>query len=260
MKTLIFLIRNYKFDLLTALFALVLYFVSFQFSSEPRTILLFSLLITILSLGLIVYLRLRDRDFYFIPLEKRQNKDDWIGRGIFEYRRTSKSFLITEADPGYIFSKTLNWSDYKFESEFKILNKGLGVIVRAINLSDYIMFQICPNGIRPHIRINGGWQVWEAKEVNLEFKKKLSFDKWYLCSITCEKDYINIKISEDEKVLLQRSWVIPHQRFGFPFPQQENDPKPLLIHFPINLDYGTVGFRNSGDERALIKNVLIEKV
>jgi hypothetical protein len=206
-------------------------------------------------------LRLRDKDFYFIELTKDQDKNDWIGRGTFEYRRTNKSFLITEADPGYIFSKTLNWSDYKFESEFKMLNKGLGVIVRAVNLSDYIMFQICPNGIRPHIRINGGWQIWEAKESNLEFKRKLSFDKWYVFSITCEKDILDIKIMEkSKKILLQRSWVIPHQRFGFPFPQQENDPKPLVIHFPINLDYGTVGFRNSGNERALIKNVLIEKV
>jgi len=219
-----------------------------------------SLLITLASVSLIIFLRLKEKDFYSIALTKRQDKDDWIGRGSFEYKRTNNSYLITDSEPGYIFSKTLSWNDYKFEFDFKILNICLGAIVRAINLSDYTMFQINMNGIRPHIRINGGWRPWGAKESGLEFSKPLSPDRWYKCSLTCEKDIVNILIKEDNDVILQRSWLIPHERLGFPFPQLENDPHPFVIHFPINLDYGTIGFRNSGSERALVKNVFIEKV
>ena len=32
------------------------------------------------------------------------------------------------------------------------------------------------------------------------------------------------------------------------------------IPFPISLEYGSIGFRNDGDENALIKEVLIKKL
>ena len=264
MKKILFFIRNYKFDLLTTFFAVVSYFVSFKYSGDSKTTLLLSLVITLFSVSLIVYLRLRDKDFYFIALTRQQDKDDWIGRGTFDYRRTNDSFLITESEPGYIFSKTLNWSDYKYEFDFKLSNKCLGAIVRAANLSDYSMFQIWSSGIRPHIRINGGWAHWEAEESGLKFDKNLSLDKWYKCRITCEKDMIEIQILDEYISIFQRSWSIPHERFGFPFPQKDDDSdkagKTTIIHFPVNLDYGTVGFRNDGDEKALVKNILIEKI
>lgn len=245
---------------MTAFFAAVAYFIPFSFSSDQRIILIFSLLITLISVSLIVYLRLREKDFYFVALTRRQDKDDWIGRGNFEYRRTSNAYLITDSEPGYIFSKILSWNDYKFNFEFKILNECIGAVVRAANLSDYVMFQIRDYGIRPHIRINGGWRPWEAKETNLKFENELSSDKWYKCSITCEKDLITIVLQNESKIVFNRSWTISHERLGFPFPQFEKDLKPTIIYFPINLDYGTIGFRNAGSERALVKNVLIEKL
>lgn len=255
-----YLLRNYKFDLLTAVFAVLSYFVSYRFASDQKTILLLTLFITLISVSLIIYLRLREKDFYFVGLAKRQDKDDWIGRGNFEYRRTNNAYIITSSEPGYIFSKTLNWNDYRFDFEFKIINDCVGAIVRAANLSDYVMFQIRDYGIRPHIRINGGWKSWEAKESNLEFENKLSSDSWYKCSITCEKDLVTILIKKGADAQFNRSWTISHERLGFPFPQIENDPKPTVIHFPINLDYGTIGFRNSGGETALVKNIFLEKL
>lgn len=256
----IFFVRNYKFDLLTAFFAVAIIIVSFCFSTDQRIIAVLSVLVTLISVSLIIFLRLREKDFYFVALTKRQDKDEWIGRGEFEFRRTSNAYLVTNSSPGYIFSKALNWSDYRFKFEFNILNICLGAIVRAVNLSDYLMFQIRDYGIRPHIRINGGWKPWEAKDANLEFEKKLSLDKWYQCTITCEKDLISIYIECGDQIVLNRSWAIPHEHLGIEFRQDENDPKPIVIPFPINLDYGTIGFRNFGNEKALVKHVLIEKL
>jgi hypothetical protein len=136
----------------------------------------------------------------------------------------------------------------------------MGAIVRAVNLSNYLMFQIREDGIRPHIRINGGWRPWEHQEVGLTFENKLSLDSWYKCSLSCEKDLINITLSNRKKVFFERSWAIPPGRIAFPFPQKEQDPNPPTIHFPVDLDYGTIGVRNSHEEKALVKNVLVEKI
>jgi hypothetical protein len=193
-------------------------------------------------------------------LTKRKNKDDWIGRGIFEYTRTENCFLITNSDPGYIYSKCLIWSDYKFSFEFKIIKKCLGAILRAVNLSNYVMLQITPSGIRPHIRINGGWKWWECSEVNLDFENRLSSDKWYTCLFSCEKGSINIKLFDGKNKIFDREWNIPQGSLVFQFKKDEQDLSPINIPFPINLEYGSIGFRNWDDEKALIKNILIEKI
>lgn len=233
---------------------------SFSFSKDQRLTFILSIIVIIIFLFVIIYLRSRERDFYFIPLNKPEHKDDWIGNGQFEYLRTNNSFQITHADPGVIYSKCLNWSDYKFNFEFKIRNTCLGAILRAVNLSNYIMIQITQNGIRPHLRINGGWRVWESKDVDLEFINKLSKEKLYYCELICDKNVINIKIYLKKELLFDREWIIPSGVIVFSFKREENDPHPVNIPFPINLEYGSAGFRASGDEKTLIKNVLLKKL
>jgi len=259
MKKVLYFTKNYKFEFLTAVSALVLYFLAFRYAADPKTLLSLSITITILSLLAVIFLRLRDREFYFIPLAEREDKDDWFGRGKFDYFRPQKCFVITDSEPGFIYSRCLNWSDYNFNFKFKIVKSCLGVVVRAINLSNYVMLQIGENGIRPHIRINGGWRAWEAEETNLKFAKKLSLDKWYKCVLSCEKNSIGIKLYEDEKSIFNREWVIPPGAIIFEF-KEEPEGRAVKIPFSINLEYGTVGFRNSGTERALIKDVLVEKI
>lgn len=260
MSKIYFFIRSYKYDVATALFSLLSYFIAFRYAPNEKIILLLSVVITFVSFLLILFLRLREKDFYFRDLTKREHKDEWIGRGVFEYRLSNDAYLITNSETGYIFSKTLNWADYSYTFEFKILNHCLGAVVRAVNLSDYVMFQIRREGIRPHIRINGGWRPWEAEESGLLFDDKLSSDMWYKCTLVCEKDLINISIRQGNNTLIDRSWEIPHERLSFPFPQSEEDAKPTIIHFPIDLNFGSVGFRNAGREKALVKNLLIEKI
>jgi len=260
MKKPLYFLRNYKFDFLTTLSAIFLYFIAFKYASDQKKLLLFSIAITIILLILIIFLRLKDKDFYFVPLTNRKDKDDWIGSGLFEYTKTHNCFIITNSDPGYIYSKNLTWSDYKLSFEFKIIKKCLGVILRAINLSNYVMLQITLDGIRPHIRINGGWKWWEHEEVKLEFTERLSLDKWYKCLIYCEQKSINIKIFDGANEILNRTWDIPQGSLVFQFKKSEKDSESISIPFPINLEYGSVGFRNYGEEKALIKNILIEKI
>jgi hypothetical protein len=179
---------------------------------------------------------------------------------MFEYKRTEKSFLITNSESGYIYSRSLTWSDYKVSFDFKILKTCLGAILRAVNLSNYVLLQININGIRPHIRVSGGWFWREAKDANLSFNSDLSLDKWYKCILSCEKVSINIKLFDNKNKIFDREWDIPQGSLVFDFKRDENDTNPAKIPFPITLEYGSIGFRNAGEEKALVRNLLIEKI
>ena len=256
---LIYFLRNYKKEIYTTIVAIILNILAFLCAKKPNVLLALTIFINFVSLVVIIYFRSRERDFHYVSFTRREHKDDWIGKGIFQYERLEKCFSITAADPGYIYSKSLSWSDYSLSFEFKIVNECIGVIVRAVNLSNYAMLQITQNGIRPHIRINGAWYVRECNEVGLCFDQQLSLDKWYKGSLICEKGTVRVLLFDKKKEIFNRSWEIFRGSMAFKFGETEKDPKPLKIYFPVNLEYGSIGFRNDGSEKALIKNLLIKK-
>lgn len=259
-KDIYYFVRNYKFDFWTSIFAFISILITFIFSSNANLRMIISFIIIVISLIAIIYLRSRDKEFYFIGLKNRKDKDNWIGKGDFQFERIHQCFSITNAEAGYIFSKCLDWNNYKFRFEFKITNACIGAVVRAINLSNYVMLQIREDGIRPHVRINGGWKFWEHPDAHLTFQENLSLDLWYECLISCENENINIKIYRNKIRIFNRDWRIPSGALMFAFASRERDPNAVNIPFPIELNYGSVGFRDSGNEKALIKNILIEKI
>lgn len=259
-KRILYLFKNFKIDTITSFSTLTLVLIAYVFWQNQATLLFASIFVIFTFLIIAIYSQVMNKDSYLISLTNRDDKDDWIGRGVFEYDRVHNAYLMTNSEPGFIYSQCLNWSDYLFEFEFKIIKDCLGVIVRATNLSNYVMLQIREGGIRPHIKINGGWLSWEHQNVGLTFDKNISLDRWYKCSLFCEKDSISITIADKKATVLQRSWSMPYGRLGFPFPQKENDPQPTVIHFTADFNYGTVGFRNSGKEKALVRCCLIEKI
>ena len=123
------------------------------------------------------------------------------------------------------------------------------------------MIQINSSDIRPHIRINGGWKCWEAQESGLTIDQPISKDKWYKCKIFCDKDEINIRLYDNDHCFFNRNWKIPRGNIVFSFHKNEKDiADNIKIPFSINLEYGSADFRNFGDEKAFIKNVLIQKL
>lgn len=63
-----------------------------------------------------------------------------------------RKLLVTGSDAGGITKVGSQWENYTFEFEAQILEDCLGVIVRAQDLTNYYMFQIWPDKIRPHRR------------------------------------------------------------------------------------------------------------
>lgn len=260
MRKVYFFFKNYLFDFIASVSAIFLTWITFSFAQSPQSAFIFSVAIIFLFLFVVIYLRKRERDFYFIPFDNRKDKDDWIGSGVFEFSRTKNCFEISQASPGYVYAKCLTWSDYKYEFEFKLRKKCLGVVVRSVNLSNYVMLQIEQSGINPHLRINGGWRRWGAEEVGLLFPNNLSKDKWYKCELLVDKNIINIKIYHKKAVVLDDEWTILQGNIIFEFKKDDKDLTPISIPFPINLEYGSGGFRNFGEEKALVKNVLFKKI
>ena len=257
-KTFYYFVKKQKYELLTCFFAIasLIAINCFKWSY------LWSIMIVFISTLTIIYLRIRDKLFYFISLRRRKQKDEWIGSGDFNYTRNEDCFKISNSDSGYIYTKCLTWNAYTFSFKFKIIKHCIGIIVRAVNLSNYAMFQIDmrTNGIRPHLRINGGWKWWEANECGLNFTQTPSLDNWYQCHISCENKSINVKLtSEDGKEeIFNRSWDIPMGSILFHLSSEDGSSK-FSIPYSIILDYGTVGFRNNADEAALVKEVLVKK-
>jgi len=275
MKRAIYFLIAYKYDLLATAAIILTSFFSYFFRNDNRNIFVAAIIVSFFLLLLIIFLRVKERSFFFIPLTRGSDRENWFGDGIFEYSRIQKSFRITNSSAGFIFSKCLLWSDYSISFEFKILKSYLGVIARAINLSNYIMLQIGLDGIRPHIKINGGFKLWKHQDVGLSFNNKLSLEKWYKCFINCDKDIIKIKIIDKKELIIDREWRIRKGELGFSFPIKKaklkdddkgveivdgNTDKYLLVSYPITLEYGSIGFRNSSSEEALVKNVLIKKL
>lgn len=259
------LFKKYKYEFISLVVNITAAFFAFSFKKDDQQNIAFwgSIGTFILSILVIIYLRTREKDFYYLPLNKHGDEKDWSGRGKFFYLRNERSFEITESGVGYIFPKTLIWDDYIFAFDFKIINKCLAWIVRANNLSNYIMLQCNFDGVNPHIRLDGQWIVksHDDADVNLSFDEKLSPDTWYRAIIICEKRNIRISVYDKNKPIFDRHWVLPDQMIAlYPTSLDPKDPKPIRIVQNIDFDLGAVGFRNDSDEKGLIKNIYVEKL
>jgi hypothetical protein len=270
-----YFLRRNKIEILTALFAVAGYTASYYLVEQPQHSFFLNIAISLIAMLFFIYSKTRERDFYFISLRRSKDKEDWIGEGTFQYERTQNAYTITNSGSGFIFPKCLIWSDYKLRFDFKIIKISLGVILRATNLSNLVMLQIFDTGIKAHIRINGFWQAWDPKETHLEFKEKLNLDDWYTSSMQCDKSSIRIRIfkwvehanqdnpsetSLQPEPIFDRVWKIPSGSMSYMWKREEINEPEAIVPFPINLEYGTVGFRNDGAENALVKDVLIEKI
>jgi hypothetical protein len=196
-------------------------------------------------------------------MDKPGSEKDWIGIGKFFYMINEKCYEITESHAGYIYPSVLDWSDYRFEFDFKIINSCLAWIVRASNLSNYVMLQCGLKGIDPHIRLNGQWIIkrHEEPDVNLSFEKTLSPDTWYKAKIICEKRNLRIVIYNKKNPIFDRHWKIPEQLvINYKVAPDPKDKRAVQFIQNIDFDFGAIGFRDHGDEKGLIKNIYIEKL
>lgn len=262
MRKLQTLFRSHKYELIAFLVNVVVAYITFQFFRNNLTVFVLSIVVFTASLIIVIYQKTKDKDFYFLELNKADKIKDWVGRGSFTYVRSENCFEITDSHSGYIFPKTLTWDDYVFEFDFKIAKQTCGFIIRARDLSNYIMMQIATKGINPHIRLDSEWIPWQHDDpqANLTFQNELSLDTWYKARIYCDKRRIRMTIFDRKEMIFDRSWEIK-ERMLVVYPAPGNDrSKDTQIIRQIDFDFGAIGFRNHGEERAFVKNVYVKKL
>ncbi len=164
------------------------------------------------------------------------------------------TLLVTGSDAGGITKIGAQWENYVFTFRARIMTDCLGVIVRAQDLNNYYMFQIQTDKIRPHrraaypvidtstlpthedlnkenviianrINFQIGWEVFNPP-VPLHHQ----LDDWFDVKIIVRGESVSIYINSD-LVLQQESF--------------------------LKIPTGKVGFRNSGHETALVRNVKV---
>jgi len=250
-------------ELFTFFSTIVTACVAFIFSGQPGTAFWFTVLLTIILSILTLYFILQEKDFHFLALDNYADKENWFGSGKFEFDKTNKAYLIADTDAGFIFSKCLLWKDYSLRGNFKILNKHLGVILRATDLSNYIMLQITKSSIRPHVRANGGWIPFEIDVTGLTFEKEIKDGKWYEFEFIVKGELVEIRIFNADGMLINKSWKITNGRVSVPVYENEDEGRKSPTHFLdiiVSYDYGAIGFRNGHGERALVKDLLIKSI
>lgn len=253
-----YFIRRYKVDLVTLVLAAIGLWIS-AVLADPKVLFWLSTGITLLSAVIIIYARMRERDFIHLSMTRREHRDNWIGEGSFELSRTDQAFRITDSHGGVILADTLTWSDYRFHFLFRLEKHSLGVVLRAVNLANQVMLQVYQDRIKAHIRINGAWAVFDGLP-ELTFSQQLHCGTWYSALVTCDKRTVTIRISQRRAPLFNGYWAIPQGTVTFKLTDTKTGSPDLHVPFFVNLDYGAVGFRNYGEESALVKDILIEKL
>jgi hypothetical protein len=248
--------RQYQSDLVTLASAIVGYIVAAWLVESPRLLFGVSIGITIVATAVIMAIKSRERDFIWLSMRGRLHGDGWIGAGGLSFARTEEAYRITQSFDGAILQDTLTWSDYRVRFAFRIDKLSLGVILRAANMGNLVMLQIFQDRIKAHIRVNGVYMSWDY-ESSLTFGARLSLGTWYECDICCDKREVRIIISGPNRSENTLSWKIPSGslmlRAGSP-----EVTGTFPVPFMVNYDYGAFGFRNSGEESALVRHVLVE--
>ena len=250
---------NYKFEMVAFIVNILVAIITFSVTTA-----FFALVISVgiftLSTFVVIYYKTKDKDFYFIPLDSHDSGKEWVGRGVFKYVINENCFEITNSDAGFIFPKVLTWDDYTVEFDFKISNKALGFVVRAVDLSNYIMMQCSYDGINPHIRQDGQWIVFSHTGTGLSFASPLNIDLWHHAKLVCEKRSVRVAIyKNNNNAIFDRHWIIP-ENITVEYKENLEAEKTIKLSKAVDFDFGAMGFRDYGHERAFIKNVFIEKL
>ena len=160
-----------------------------------------------------------------------------------------RALVVTGSDQGGLTKTGALWENYTLTFEAKIVNRCLGVIVRAQDLDNYYMLQINKSRIRPHRRVavpavqapahagaedearpityTVGWQLFEDLCVDLSNE----LDQWFTVRISVRGEALEMHVNDN------LSWQ--HGSF-------------------LKIATGKIGFRSAGAERALVRKVRVK--
>ncbi len=207
-----------------------------------------SLIIILLALQLLKLNRKFTKGFKSNFRKDLDEEWDYIG----DWKKQEKGILmVTNSNPGGILKKGALWENYTLTFETKIINKCLGVIIRAQDLDNYYMMQIQKNQISPHRRTTI-LQIPDKKPENIKTEIDL-FDIDYKAGWKVFKEKItihNLNLNDWFKMKI----IVSGQSIKIYINNQLVLHENTFLQIPV----GKIGFRNHKEEKALIKNIKVE--
>ncbi len=186
------------------------------------------------------------------------NLDNWDFIGL--WKLVDKGIIsITGSDEGGVTKIGSQWENYTFSFEARIINKCIGVIVRAQDLNNYYMFQIRADKIRPHLRKLIPVLIDEPRDEGDDHQKPIHRPVIYKIS------WLNDRSTSDEE--FQPSPISPEligwfkvkiEVYGQSIKIWINDELMLQRSNLITFPTGKIGFRNNVSEVAYVKNIKVD--
>src|SRR3989344_5581137 len=93
-----FFFRNYLNETISFFIAIVGAILAYRFYQEPGLQFASLIVLAFTSYLIIIFLKLKSRDFYHIFFDKYDDKEGWVGSGTFEYYPNDEAFLIKDSD------------------------------------------------------------------------------------------------------------------------------------------------------------------
>lgn len=166
--------------------------------------------------------------------EQASNITAWLHKG--KWSADKDGLSVTDSFLGGICKIGATWENYEVRFDFKIINKAAGWIVRAKSLDHYVMIQCNKNQLSPHIRkilsVSGDPPAPNFKVVD-KIAHELELTEWNRVKTEVVGHHIKVWVND------KHIW-------------SDSD---LLQDF----QFGTIGFRCSGREHALFRNIQVIK-
>lgn len=167
---------------------------------------------------------------------------DYEGEWRIEDDTNDLFLVVTESGKGGIAKPCLEWVNYVFEFETKIIKRYTSWIIRAKDNLNYAMLQCGPDCLRPHFRIKGDPEVeWVIPE-ELAVPVSIPQNTWFGVRIEVVGNHVAVTVAADGK-----------ERTIF---SQDMLAQPLA---PEDYQCGSVGFRNFGSECAHFRRVRVRR-
>lgn len=164
---------------------------------------------------------------------------------------------VSNSDAGGISTQCKTWVNYTFSFDTQIIKHNSSWLIRATDVFSYVMLQCKPDQIIPHYRIQGNWMILEP--VPLPFF--ILYNEWFHVDIEVRDIRVVVKITYANKthVVLNMNLLEPKVLPIIPVVIGSNN-ETGKIKWSCSYPYGSVGFRQYGDEVAHFKRVRVLKI
>lgn len=194
----------------------------------------------------------------------------WIHHGGITISTQPIGLEIKHSASGCLYQENL-WKDFvlSFEAKFltdenKLHHRSLGIILRALNLESYYMFELQAdkgNGglyVKPHVRLFGKWEFVDWTKVDT-----IKFDNSLRIRLKVKGRLVKFYLNNS----LRYEWILP-DRIDFrvetqPDPkkiEEKDDKKTGLTVKPVPFieNYGMVGFRADWGQGAVVSDLKVK--